>query len=103
MPTIAMKTRWADAARASINATLFRYLRKDMLKYRKNNQPVSPWEIDPIYQLPIQKTAVITLPVFDSNEARVSEITKVVRGITEQMDILRKNLKTTRLYSAETF
>src|SRR5277367_3499954 len=93
MPTIAMKTRWADAARASINATLFRYLRKDMLKYRKNNQPVSPWEVDPIYQLPIQKTAVITLPVFDSNEARVSEITKVVRGITEQMGYTSEELK----------
>jgi hypothetical protein len=93
MPTIAMKNRWADAARASINATLFRYLRKDMLKYRKNNEPVSPWEVDPIYRLPIQKTAVITLPVFNSNEAKISGITTVVRGITEQMGYTTEELK----------
>lgn len=93
MPTSDMKTRWAKAARASINTTLFRYLRSAMIKYRKHGQPLSPWEVDPVYQLPIQKTDVITLPVFRNNEAKVSEITKVVRGITEQMGYTSEELK----------
>src|SRR5579859_4918924 len=103
MPTIDMKTRWAKAARASINTTLFRYLKTAMLKYRKNDQPLSPWEVDPIYQLPIQKTAVITLPVFRNNEAKVSEITTVVRGITEQMGYTSEELQGYKIVFAGDF
>jgi hypothetical protein len=42
MPTISMKTRWEGAARASINTTLFRYLRPAMIKYRKRGEPLIP-------------------------------------------------------------
>jgi len=95
MPTSDMTTRWAKAARASINTTLFRYLRGPMIKYRrrKDGQPLSPWEVDPVYQLPIQKTDVITLPVFRDNEAKVSEITRVLKGITKQMGYTSEELK----------
>ena len=93
MPTEGMKARWTDAARASINTTLFHYLRPAMIKYLKNGQPLSPWEVNPVYQLPIQKTAVITLPVFPNNEAKVSEITTVVRGITQQMGYTSEELE----------
>jgi hypothetical protein len=85
MSTIDMKTRWADAARASINTTLLRYLQSVMLKYRKDGQPLSPFEVDAVYQLPIQQTAIITLPVFPNNEAKVREIITVMRDIIDKM------------------
>ena len=92
-----MKTRWTTAARASINATLFHYLRPAMIKYRKNGQALSPWTIDPVYQLPIQQTAIITLPIFPNNEAKVSEITNIVRGITERMAYTPEDVQASKI------
>jgi hypothetical protein len=68
-----------------VPATLLCFLRPAMLKYQKRGQPLSPFEVAPIYQLPIQQTAVIALPMFPNNEAKVSEITVVVRGIVDKM------------------
>ena len=53
-----------------------------MIKYRKRGQSFVPVAGRPLHQLPIQQTAVITLPLFPNSGAKVSEIT---RGIIERM------------------
>jgi hypothetical protein len=86
IPKVEMNDRWENASRASLNKTLSRYLGAEMRQFKnENGEVLHPWEVDPVYQLPIQQTQVLTLPVFPNNEAKIGEITKIVRGITERM------------------
>jgi hypothetical protein len=65
-----------------------------MRKFKnQDGEGLHPWEVDPVYQLPIQQTQVLTLPVFDNNEAKIGEITTIVRGITQRMGFTAAELE----------
>ena len=48
-----------------------------------------PW----IYPLPLQKTIVYTFPCFDKNEAIISEVTEILQGIAQQMNLQHEDLR----------
>ena len=85
IPTPQMKQIWTQAAHASFNQTMLRYCGPAMSKYRKDGLPLDSWRVDPIYQVPVQNSKVIPLPVFQKNEARVSELKDVLHGITKTL------------------
>jgi hypothetical protein len=94
IPTVEMTKRWENASRASLNKPLSRYLGAEMRKFKnQDGEGLHPWEVDPVYQLPIQQTQVLTLPVFDNNEAKIGEITTIVRGITQRMGFTAAELE----------
>ena len=46
-----------------------------------------------IYPLPLQKTVVYTFPCFDKNEAIISEVTDILKGIAQQMNLQHEDLQ----------
>jgi hypothetical protein len=46
-----------------------------------------------IYPLPLQKTVVYTFPCFDKNEAIISEVTDILQGIAQQMNLQHEDLQ----------
>lgn len=57
---------------------------------------LSPFKFPTVYQIPVQKSKVFSLPAWDFNEAKISEMTQLLRKIMEELgygeELLREKL-----------
>lgn len=73
--------------RAGPNRTLSEYFRKHLERYRdpRNDSPLEFFKVPAIHPLPPQKSRIATLPAFDKDEAKISEITEIIREIQAEL------------------
>ena len=55
-----------------------------------DGQPLNPFTRATLYQIPVQETKVMTLPAMDLDEAKIDEITQVMREITSELGYTRE-------------
>ena len=63
-----------------------------MKDLRASGKELHPVSIPMIYQLPLQKTIIYTLPCFDKNEAIISEVTEILHEIAKQLNLKYEDL-----------
>ena len=68
------------------------------MSYTKNNKQLEPVALFPIYQIPIQKTLVSTLPVYQRNEAEMAEMSKLLREIMETLGLRSEEMEGKKIF-----
>jgi Family of unknown function (DUF6589) len=70
----------------------------DSMSYMKNDKQLEPVALFPIYQIPVQKTLVSTLPVYRRNEAEMAEMSKLLREIMETLGLRNEEVEGKKIF-----
>jgi hypothetical protein len=81
LPTPEMNTQHRKVFRYLIWQTMKKYCSPHMAAFKSDGEPLKSFQTPTIYQIPVQRTKLFTLPAFDYNEAKIDEIIKVIRAI----------------------
>jgi len=73
-----------NAFHAGVYDIINKFFGKQILRNTDNGkvlEPIMPWEV---YQIPRQRTIVLSLPTFNQNEALIVDMVAILRGIARE-------------------
>jgi hypothetical protein len=92
MPTPEDLRQQRRAFEVGIYDTLVKYCAIHLSKAKETRPEMKPFKIPEIYRIPLQKPKVFNLPTYDKNEAKVDEITTILRQIIKDLGYAWENL-----------
>ena len=95
LPSAKNRTHQQSAFRAGISDVLFKYYgRNDTLaRFRKDGRRLEGHTVEPIYQIPVGRTRIFTFPLQALNEAKIDDITEVLRVFTGLLGYVRDDIR----------
>ena len=93
MPTLEDLRQQRRAFEVGIYDTLVKYCAVHLSKAKETRPEMKPFKIPEIYRIPLQKLKVFNLPTYDKNEAKIDEITEILRRIIKDLGYGWENLQ----------
>ena len=95
LPTAKNRTHQQSAFRAGISDVLFKYYGRDdtLARFRKDGRRLERYTVETIYQIPVGKTRIFTFPLLALNEAKIDDITEVLRVFTGLLGYVRDDTR----------
>jgi hypothetical protein len=81
------------AFEVGIYDTLVKYCGIHLSEAKKKYPEMEPFQIPDIYRIPLQKLKVFNLPTYDKNEAKIDDVTDILRRIIQDLGYTSEMLR----------
>ena len=93
LPTPKNRMQQQSAFRAGISDVLSKYYPDSLSQFRKDRRQLEGYSSATIYQIPVGKARIFTFPLQHLNEAKIDDISEVLRVFTEYLGYSRDDVR----------